>query len=261
MSEIIVVTSGKGGVGKTTVSAFLGAKLASRGKRTVVCDLDLGLNNLDIVMGCEKQVVYDLSDALSGKCRANQVLVECKSVKNLYMISSEHCINVDVDVNALKQLLEGLKSAFEYVILDCPAGVDAGFHRAVSSSDKALLVLTPCLSSLRDADRVLSIIRTYKISKCGLVVNMVRGDLLLDGEMLSVNEIESLLKATVVGVIPQDDALLKSKNCYLSEFFPSGEAFKKLSDYIVSDRIKLYNPTAAYKGFLGSIKRSLKKRV
>ncbi len=262
MSKIVVVTSGKGGVGKTTVSAFLGAKLARRGKRTVVCDLDFGLNNLDIVMGCEKQVVYDLSDAITGRCRATQALVECKTVKNLFMISSEHSASGGVvNANNLKQLLEGLKSCFDFVILDCPAGIDSGFHRAIASSHEALIVITPNLSSLRDADKVLSVIRTYKIQKYGLVVNMVRGDLLIEGEILTPKEIEDLLKTKVVGVIPQDDAIIKSTNCYISEAFPSGEALKKLSDYLITGKVKLYNPASAYKGFWGSIKRSLKKRI
>lgn len=262
MSKIIIVTSGKGGVGKTTVSAFLGAKLANKGKRTIVCDLDFGLNNLDIVMGCEKRIVYDISDAILGRCRASQAIVECGFVKNLFMISSDHTTGGgSINANNLKLLIEGLKNSFDFVILDCPAGIDSGFHRAVICSQEALVVITPSLSSVRDADKVLTVLRSYNVQKYGLVINMARGDLLLEGETLTVGEIEDLLKTKVVGVIPQDDALLTNKNCYLSDSAPSCEAFKKLAHFIITGKIKLYDPTKSYKGFWGSIKRSLKKRL
>jgi len=262
MSQTIVITSGKGGVGKTTVSAFMGARLASRGKRVVVCDLDFGLNNLDIVMGTEKQVVYDLTDVLSGRCRASQAIVECQEIKNLFMLSSEHFSRESaVNANNLKMLINGLQDAFDYVILDCPAGIDVGFHRAVASADRAIVVITANLSSLRDADKVLSVLRSYNFKNIGLVVNMARGDLMLDGLALSVGEIEELLKTKVVGLIPQDDAILVNKNCYLSTDYPSGIAFKKLADSILSDKVRLFNPTKAYSGVIGSIKRSIKRNI
>ena len=262
MSKTIVITSGKGGVGKTTVSAFLGARLAQLGKRTVICDLDLGLNNLDIVMGCEKQVVYDLSDALEGRCRANQALVESKSVKNLFMISSEHTAGgKNLNAHRLMELFEGLQSAFDYILLDCPAGIDTGFYRAVSCSQEALVVTTASLSALRDADKVLSVLRSYVQEKIGLVINLARGDLMVEGESLTVEQVQSLLKTKVVGVIPQDDLILKSKNCYLPENSSVGEAFKRLAESILSEKVKLYNPMQKYLGFFGSIKRGLKRKL
>ena len=261
MSEMIVVTSGKGGVGKTTVACFLGAKLAQRGKRCVVCDLDSGLNNLDIVMGAESQIVYTLSDALEGRCRASQILVNCPEVKNLYLISSGHTLEKSVTGQRIKMLFEGLKTRFDYVIFDCPAGIDVGFHRAVSASNRAIVVITPTLSSLRDADKALSLIRSYNIQKINLLINMARGDLMLTGEMLSVKEIESLLKTQVIGIIPQEDDILLSKNCYLDNSTYAGEAFYKLAGSVISGKIKYVNPEKRYKGIAGSIKRSLKKII
>ncbi len=259
MAEMIVVTSGKGGVGKTTVACYLGAKLAEKGKRCVVCDLDLGLNNLDIVMGAESRVIYDLSDALEGRCRASQILVECPSVKNLYLISSGHTLEKNVTGENIKYLFEGLQSRFDYVIFDCPAGIEAGFHRAVSASTVAIVVITPTLSSIRDADKVLSLLRSYKLKKISIVINMARGDLMLEGEMLNVKEIESILKTQVIGVIPQDDNLLLGKNCYLDNSTVSGESFKKLAGTVISGKVRYIDPQKKYVGIIGSIKRSLKK--
>lgn len=261
MSEMIVITSGKGGVGKTTVASFLGAKLAERGKKCVVCDLDLGLNNLDIVMGAESRVVYDLSDALEGRCRANQILVECPNVKNLYLISSGHTLDRKVTGENVKQLFEGLKKRFDYVIFDCPAGVDVGFHRAVSASDCALVVVAPSLSSIRDADKVLSLLRSYNLKKIKLVLNMARGDLMVEGKALKVKEIEELLKTEVIGVIPQDDLILTSKNCFLDSRTLCGYAFYKLAGSVISGKARYINVEKEYSGFIGSIKRSVKKIV
>lgn len=262
MSKIIVVTSGKGGVGKTTIATFLGAKLAKNGKRTVVCDLDFGLNNLDIVMGCENKIAYDLSDVLEGRCRPMQAVVESASVKNLFMLSSENTTGGQHEHSKrIRELLEGLKTAFEYIILDCPAGIDSGFHRAVSLSQEALVVTTANLSALRDADKVLAILRSYVKDEIKIVVNMARGDLMAEGESLTALEIQTLLKTKVVGVIPHDDQILKSKNCYLPPDSVAYDAFNKLAESVQFGKIKLYNPAKKYQGILGSIKRGLKAKL
>ncbi len=261
MSKTIVVTSGKGGVGKSTVACFLGAKICELGKRCIVCDLDFGLNNLDIVMGVEEKIVYDLGDAIEGRCRASQAIVECPNVKNLYLLSSNHTENKNLSGQNIKLLFEGLKSHFDYVIFDCPAGIDVGFHRAVSAANEAIVVVTPFLSSLRDADKVLSILRSYKLKDIRIVVNMARGDLMAVGECLSVNEIENLLKTPVLGVIPSDDNILVSTNCYLDNSTPSGKSFYKLARSVLSGKVKYLDPSKKYCGVIGSIRRGLKKIV
>lgn len=261
MSELIVITSGKGGVGKTTVACFLGAKLAEKGKRVVVCDLDFGLNNLDIVMGMENKVLYDLSDALEGRCRASQILIRSPYVKNLYLISSIHTSNKNCNGKNIRNLFEGLKNSFDYVIFDCPAGIEAGFHRAVITSDSGFVVVTPSLSSIRDADKVLGLLRSYNLKRIGIIVNMARGDLMIDGHMMGIKEIEDLLKTNVIGVIPQDDKLLLSTNCYLEDDCVSGRAFIKLANSVISGKSKYLDPQKKYSGFVGSIKRSIKKII
>ncbi|MBR3864855.1 MAG: septum site-determining protein MinD [Clostridia bacterium] len=261
MSKTIVVTSGKGGVGKSTVACFLGAKICEFGKRVIVCDLDFGLNNLDIVMGVEEKVVYDLGDAIEGRCRASQALIECPSVKNLYLLSSSHTENSNLSGQNIKLLFEGLKTHFDYVIFDCPAGIDVGFHRAVCACNEAIVVVTPFLSSLRDADKVLSILRSYKLKDIKLVVNMARGDLMAVGECISIKEVENLLKTPVIGVIPADDNILISSNCYLDNSTPSGKAFYKLARSYISGKTKYFDPSKKYVGIIGSIRRGLKKIV
>ncbi len=259
-AKIIVVTSGKGGAGKTTVCAFLGAALASRGKRTVVCDLDFGLNNLDVCMGLESRVCYDVGDILNGRCRANQAIIKSDAVKNLFMISSGHVYSSNqIPEQNLKSLFDGLKNEFDYILLDCPAGIDAGFHRAVCAADEALLVVTPSLSSVRDANKVLSALRSYKLERMNAVINFVRGDLIASGESLSTGEIEELLKIKIIGAIPQDDYLLLSKNCYLSTETRAGYAFKLLADNLINGKYRVKNYAKEYFGLAGSIKRKLKR--
>jgi len=261
MAETIVVTSGKGGVGKTTVAAFLGAKLAKRGKRTIVCDLDFGLNNLDIVMGTEKLVQFDITDALEGRCRASQALVQCKN-KNLYMISSSHAAGGGAVTGAnIKSLFEGLKNNFDYVLLDCPAGLDIGFHRAVQASDSALVVVTPSLSAVRDADKTLSVLRSYNLKRIMLVVNMVRGDLSFERLSLTVDDVGEVLRTKIAGVIPYDDVFLTAENCYLSDESVSGKCYKDLAAAVIGGKIRLYDAEKPYRGLFGSIKRGLKRII
>lgn len=258
-AKIIVITSGKGGVGKTTVAAFMGAALAERGKRTVVCDLDFGLNNLDVTMGLESRVAYDIGDALEGRCRANQAIIE-SAVKNLFMISSGHTYGVkETPTHNLKLLFEGLKTKFDYILLDCPAGIDAGFHRAVSNADEAIVAVTSALPSVRDADKVLSILRSYNLKKISAVINMARGDLMASGDALSVGEIENLLKIKAIGVIPQSDDIMLCKDCRLYEGTRAGAAFLRLADNEISGKNKIKNPAKEYFGIAGSIRRKLKR--
>lgn len=261
MSEVIVVTSGKGGVGKTTVAAFLGFGLASRGKRTIVCDMDFGLNNLDIVMGVENKIQFDVSDVLEGRCRASQALVEC-SIKNLFMISSARFFSDGKKCrDNIKGLFEGLRENFDYVILDCPAGLDTGFHRAVSFADSAIAVVTPALSSMRDTDKALTVLRSYDLNKISLVVNMARGDLMFEKSMISVTDVEDILKTKVIGVIPYDDRILVSESCHQFKEGMTAKALKNLTNAVITGKIKYYNPENEYSGFKGSIKRSLRKII
>ena len=198
----LVVTSGKGGVGKTTITALLGRKLAMLGYKVVLVDGDVGLNNLDVVMGIEHKVVYDVSDVLDGRCKLSQALVVDSESGVSVLPSSSRKLNVSPQ--AFRGIIDTMRGV-DFVIIDCPAGIDEGFHRAVSSANEAIVVTTPSASAIRDADKVRSLLSSYRLQDVSLVVNRVRYDMVRRGEMLSFKEIGNLLHLPVVGVIPEDD--------------------------------------------------------
>lgn len=262
MARKIVVTSGKGGVGKTSVAANLGIRLARASKRVCIVDADFGLNNLDVVTGIENLVVYDIADCVAGRCRAKQALVECPSAKNVYILPSVHSLSkYSVDENGVNELIEGLSSLFDYVIIDCPAGVGEGFSLAVKAAEEALVVTTPQLSSLRDADKVLSFLRGYGIKSIRLVVNRIRGDLVVGGDMLSPEEIERTLRCPLAGVIPDDDNVFLRNAGLIPSDSPSFKAFKILAANVASGKSKIYDYVSRYSGFWGAIRRGIKRNI
>ncbi len=262
MARKIVVTSGKGGVGKTTVAVNLGLSLADMGLRVVLIDLDFGLNNLDVVTGVESQVVFDLLDVLEGRCRLKQALAQSKSRKNLYVLPSG---SVDytsrITGQNIKLIIDNLNSIFDYILIDSPAGIDIGFHRAVSSVDEAIIVATPNLTSLRDADKVVSILRSYKLNQISLVVNRVRGDLIMNQKMMMPKDVENLLKTELVGVLPEEDAVFLSSGYLLPKKSDSFKAYKMLAHNLYKNDKKIFDTTGKYAGFFGSIRRSIKKSI
>jgi len=262
MARSIVITSGKGGVGKTTLTANLGRALALMGKRVVLLDTDLGLNNLDVTMNIENKVVYDLIDVIENRCRAKQALIEDDLVKGLYIMPSAHTYEQSaVNGQNIRSVIFTLKNYFDFVIIDCPAGIETGFHRAVAASNEAIVVTTPHLSAIKDAGRAINLIRDYQLG-VSLVLNRVRGDLIMSSDMVSVADVAKLLRIETLGVIPEDDAynqIINTGKLKLnSEAF---EATKMLAKNLVYGTNTLYDPTLKYKGFLGGIKRSLRRKV
>ncbi|MBR5387885.1 MAG: septum site-determining protein MinD [Clostridia bacterium] len=262
MARKIVVTSGKGGAGKTTVTANLGIFLAKTGARVVLVDVDFGLNNLDVVMGVENKIVYDVADILDGRCRVKQALVQDNGHKNLFVLpSGSLTASSPVSGQQLKLITESLSELFDYVILDCPAGLDCGFHRAVACADEAVVVTTPNLPSLRDADKAVTILKSYRLNKISLVVNRARGDLIMSDKMLFPKDIESLLKIPLIGVLPEEDAVFLSSGYTLPKSCDSYKAYKILANNLHKNSGKIYDVTAKYSGFFGSIRRSIKRSV
>ena len=257
----IVITSGKGGVGKTTVTANLGIFLSMLGARVVMVDVDFGLNNLDVVMGVENRIVYDVSDVLSGRCRAKQALVQDNGSKNLFILPSGSLNGTSqVSGQQLKLITESLAPIFDYVLIDCPAGIGTGFHRAVACAEEAIVVATPALTSLRDADKTVTVLKSYKLSSIGLVVNRARGDLIMSEKMLLPSDIEELLKTDLLGVIPEEDAVFLS-GAYLPKTSDAFKAYKMLAVKVHKGAGKIFDPTKKYSGFFGSIRRSIKHSV
>ena len=260
MAEKYVITSGKGGVGKTTVTANLAKELANKGYRALVIDGDIGLNNLDVLTGVEQSLTFDLSDVINNRCRARQALCESPLSPNLFVLPSTRTVStLEVTVEQVKAVIEEVEELFDYIFIDCPAGIDASFHRAVSLSEKAIVVVTPSITSVRDADKVISILKSYDLTSINIVVNRLRGDLVLSGESLSVEEVESALKLVVLGAIPEDDVL--SYNRSIGRVGNSAKAFKNLALSLMGKPYKVYDYTKKYTGFFGSIRKELKKRL
>ncbi len=262
MARKIVVTSGKGGVGKTTLTANLGRALSDMGLRVALIDVDFGLNNLDVVLGVENKIVYDMSDIVEGRCRAKQALIQDGEKRNLYVLPSGNLGAFStVSGQQIKLVINSLNGLFDFIFIDCPAGIDVGFHRAVSCADEAIVVATPSLTSLRDADKVITVLNSYKLLSVKLVINRLRGDLIMSDKMMLPNDIKDLLKIDLLGVLPEEDEIFLSANYSLSKRSDSFKAYKTLANNLIKNTCKLFDVTGKYSGFFGSIRRSIKRGI
>lgn len=261
MARVIVLTSGKGGVGKTTVTANLGMHLASKNYRVCLIDMDIGLNNLDVVMNMEDRVMYTMVDIIEHRCRLKEALIQDDYYPLLYILSSGGLNqNLSISLSHIKQLVSELSNLFDFVLIDCPAGIDAGFKRAVSCADEAIVVTTPHLSSVRDADKVVTILSSYNIVSKKFVINRARGDLIQDKVMIDVYDIGKTLNIEFGGVIPEDDKVIINTSDNITNYKISvNRAFDILADNIIHNEKKLFDCTYKYKGFIGSIKKLLKR--
>jgi len=261
MARRIVITSGKGGVGKTSVCANLGIKLAKLGKRVLLIDVDIGLNNLDVVMGVENKVVFDLIDVLQGKCRVKQALIRDFDNPTLFVMPSVHTIGKnDLDIYKLQKLVSDLDESFDYILIDCPAGLDTPFERAISISNEAIVVATPHISSLRDADKTIDALENNSIKLLGIVVNRVRGDMVLSKDMLDPIEICKAISQNLMGVIPDDD-LLSSEGVVFSSTNNASKSFELLAMCVEKGSKEIFDYTKKYRGILGKLRQELKRRA
>lgn len=213
MSEVIVVTSGKGGVGKTTTSANIGTGLAYLGKKVVLIDTDIGLRNLDVVMGLENRIIYNLVDVVEGNCRLKQALIRDKRYPNLYLLPSAQTRDkTAVNPEQMRKLTALLREQFDFVILDCPAGIERGFQNAVAGADRAIVVTTPEVSAIRDADRIIGLLNAHEMSKIDLVVNRLRQDMIKRGDMMSMDDVVDILSVTLLGAVYDDENVVIATN-------------------------------------------------
>lgn len=213
MGEAIVFTSGKGGVGKTTTVANIGTGLSQLDKKVVMLDTDMGLRNLDVVMGLEDRITYNLADLLENRCRLNQALIRDKRYPNLYMIPAalRYKKGKDYEEN-LKTLIAHLKKEFDFCLIDCPAGIDDGFHFAISAADRAIIVTTPHISAVRDAGRVLHLLEGNDFSNINLLLNETNTKMIKHHNMLSKEDVEEILGIECIGCIPIDEKIIISQN-------------------------------------------------
>jgi len=213
MSEVIVITSGKGGVGKTTTAANLGTALSLENKKTVIVDADIGLRNLDVVMGLENRIVYDIVDVVEGTCRLKQALIKDKRFENLYLLPAAQTRDKNaVTVDQMSSLCDQLRETFDYVLIDCPAGIEQGFKNAIAGADRAIVVTTAEISAIRDADRIVGLLEASEIKNPELVVNRLRPAMVRKGEMMDVEDIVDLLSIDLIGVVPDDEYIITQTN-------------------------------------------------
>ena len=213
MGEVIVVTSGKGGVGKTTSTANIGWALSKLGKKVVVVDGDIGLRNLDVVMGLENRIVFDLVDIIEKKAKIKQAMIKDKRFENLFLIPAAQTRDKDsVNAEQMRELVTELKQDFDYIIVDCPAGIENGFKNAIAGADRAIVVTTPEVSAVRDADRIIGLLEANEISDIKLIINRIRIDMVKSGDMLSIEDILEILGIKLIGSIPDDENIVISTN-------------------------------------------------
>lgn len=266
MAEIIVVTSGKGGVGKTTTSAAIGTGLAMAGHKTVIIDFDVGLRNLDLIMGCERRVVYDFVNVINGEANLNQALIKDKRVENLHILPASQTRDKDaLSLEGVQKVLDELKKTHDYILCDSPAGIEKGAQMAMYFADRALVVTNPEVSSVRDSDRILGILQS-KTLRAEKGEDPVKEHLLLTrysperverGEMLSVKDVEEILSIPLLGVIPESKAVLSASNqgqpVVLDEDSDAGQAYDDAVKRLLGEEVE--------HRFLNVVKKSLFSRM
>ena len=261
MSEVIVITSGKGGVGKTTTTANVGTGLAMEGKKVVLIDTDIGLRNLDVVMGLENRIVYTLVDVIEGNCRIKQALIKDKRNPTLYLLPSAQTRDkTAVSPEEMAKLTEELKDEFDYILLDCPAGIEQGFKNAIAGADRAIVVTTPEVSAVRDADRIIGLLDANEIKKTELVVNRLRADMVKRGDMMSSQDVVEILSVDLLGVVPDDENIVVSTNQgepLVGSKCLAGQAYKNICDRIMGEDVPFLDLTQK-NGFFSKLKNKFK---
>lgn len=213
MGESIVITSGKGGVGKTTTTANIGTALALMENKVCLIDTDIGLRNLDVVMGLENRIIYDIVDVINERCKLKQALIKDKRFDHLTLLpAAQTSDKTAVTTDGMQKIIEELKQEYDYIIIDCPAGIEQGFQNAVSGADKAIVVTTPEKSSVRDADRIVGLLEQEDIESPKLVINRIRNHMMKSGDMLDIDDIIQILSIDLIGIVIDDDEVIKASN-------------------------------------------------
>jgi septum site-determining protein MinD len=266
MARIIVVTSGKGGVGKTTSSAAIGVGLALKGHNVVLIDFDIGLRNLDLIMGCERRVVYDFVNVINGEATLNQALIKDKRVKNLSILPASQTRDKDaLNKENVGKVLEELGKDFDFIICDSPAGIEAGAMMALYYADEAIVTTNPEVSSVRDSDRILGMLAS-RSRRAELGLEPIKEHLLLtryspkrveEGEMLSVEDVKDILSIPLLGVIPESQAVLKASNSgepvILDTESDAGQAYQDVIERLLGETVEFRFLNVEKKGILSRL--------
>ncbi len=241
MSECIVITSGKGGVGKTTTTANLGVSLALRGSRVAVVDADIGLRNLDVILGLENRIVYDLVHVIEGECRVKQALIKDKRNERLFLLPAAQTRDKSaVTPDQMRGLIAQLKEEFDYVLIDCPAGIEQGFKNSIAGADRAIIVTTPEVSAIRDADRIIGLVEAAELPEPQLIVNRFRTKMVAKGDMMNREDILEILAIPLLGIVPDHEDVIVSANrgspAAYDEKSIVGEAYRRIARKIAGEQ-------------------------
>ena len=258
--RIIVITSGKGGVGKTTTTANLAVALANEGYRVVAIDGDVGLRNLDVIMGLENRIVYTLVDVIEGTCRLNQAMIRDKRTENLYMIPTAQSRTKDaVSSEQMLEICGQLRNEFDFVLIDRPAGIEAGFRNAAAGADEALVVTTPEVSAVRDADRIIGLLESMEKAPISLIINRIKPEMVKRGEMLAIQDVLDILAVDLIGAVPDDESVVTSSNKGEPLTFSNGslatKAFLNIAKRICGNEVPFMDLSGNQKGFFSSLRR------
>ncbi len=241
-AKVITITSGKGGVGKTTATANLGVALALLGQRVVVVDADIGLRNLDVVMGLENRIVYDIVDVTEGYCRLRQALIKDKRISELYLLPAAQTRDkTAVNPEDMIQLCDQMRADFDFVLIDSPAGIEQGFRNAIAPADKVLIVTTPEVAAVRDADRIIGLVEAEEKGPASLIINRLKPEMVRYGDMLNTADVIEILAIDLIGIVPDDEAIIVSTNkgvpIVLDDRAPAGLAFRNIARRLLGEDV------------------------
>ncbi len=244
MSQCIVVTSGKGGVGKTTTSANLAVAFALQGKTVAVVDADIGLRNLDVILGLENRIVYDLVHVIEGECRLKQALIKDKRIKGLHLLPAAQTRDKNaVGPDDMKKLVEDLKKDHDIVLIDCPAGIEQGFKNAIAGADRAVIVTTPEVSAIRDADRIIGLVEAHELPEPELIINRYRPGMVSRGDMVSKEDMLEILAIPLLGIVPESEDIITSANRGMPVAFddasPLGAAYRRIARRALGEQVPI----------------------
>ncbi|QDZ39018.1 septum site-determining protein MinD [Euhalothece natronophila Z-M001] len=261
MSRIIVITSGKGGVGKTTTTANIGSALAKLGNKVALVDADFGLRNLDLLLGLENRVVYTAIEVINGECRLEQALVKDKRRSGLVLLPAAQSRGKEsITREQMKDIVSRLSPDYDYIVIDCPAGIEMGFQNAIAPATEALIVTTPEVAAVRDADRVIGLLEANNISNTKLIVNRVRQEMIEANDMMSVEDILEILAIPLIGIIPDDERIIVSSNrgepLVLEEKLSvPGQAFNNIARRLGGEKVEFMDLAAYQDNLLKRIRR------
>jgi len=248
-ATVITITSGKGGVGKTTATANISAALAMQGKQVVAIDADIGLRNLDVVMGLENRIVYDLVHAIEGACRLRQAMIKDKRLEGLYLIpAAQSRDKTSVKPEDMITICDQLRPDFDFILIDSPAGIEQGFKNAVAPADQVLIITTPEVSAVRDADRIIGLVEANEKGPARLIVNRLRPDMVQRGNMLDTTDVIDVLAIDLLGVVPEDESIIISTNqgvpAVMENNSRAGQAFRNIAGRLLGQDIPLMDAQA-----------------